>query len=80
MKFRLVLHEFTLSGSMATMKPEIIIAVRRYEIEVQFRCLDKFSMTPKSVDHRPTSSFEYFFYMNFVACFKVDKIGRIKQS
>ena len=40
MKFFIVLHEYYLSGCMATKKPEIVITVRWYEIEMQFRRLD----------------------------------------
>ena len=52
-KFCIVLHEFSLSGSMASSKPEVVITMRRYEIEIRFRRL--FSRTPKSMEHRPTS-------------------------
>ena len=34
-----VLHEFSLSGCMATSKPEVVITMCRYDIEMQFRRL-----------------------------------------
>ena len=40
MKFHIVLHEFSLSGCTATTKPEVVITMRRYEIEMRFRRLD----------------------------------------
>ena len=36
MNFCLVLYEFTLSGRMATEKPEVVITMRRGELEMQF--------------------------------------------
>jgi len=35
LKFCIVLHEFILSGSMAITKPEVVITIRQYEIEIQ---------------------------------------------
>jgi len=40
MKFCIVLHEFYLSGCMATTKPEVVITMRWYALEMQFRRLD----------------------------------------
>ena len=39
-EFCIVLHELSISGSMATSKPEIVFTMRRNEIEVRFRRLD----------------------------------------
>ena len=36
MKLYMVLHEFSLHGRISTTEPEVVITVRRYEIEMQF--------------------------------------------
>ena len=65
---------------MATSKPEVVITVRRYEIEMPFRLLhNRFSRTPKSMEHRPTSS-SVFFWVNSITGFEVDIFPDVENS